>query len=126
MKIEHEERGKVYILNISGTITIGESSRKFSEFLANVLDEEIRGVVVNMEEIDYVDSTGIGELVGHLSRYQDQKIPLAFLNPKQRILKLLSITGLDKVFPIFDDLETAVSWCERGDSNPHGLSTTRS
>ena len=126
MIIERNKHGEMVVINVMGTITLGESSKKFSDYLEKILQERPKGVIINMDKIDYVDSTGIGELVGYLSRYRDEKIPLALVNPRERILKLLTITGLEKVFPIFEEMKDALKWCERGDSNPHSLSATRS
>ena len=126
MIIEARKEGEIQIIQVSGTITLGESSRKFSEYLEKILRQHPGGVVIDMEKIDYVDSTGIGELVGYLSKFQNEHIPLALLNPRERILKLLNITGLDTVFKVFEDIDSAVRWCERGDSNPHSPKTTRS
>ena len=73
-----------------------------------------------MEKIDYMDSTGLGELVGYLTKFEEAKKRIAILNPQPRVVKLLTITKLDRVFKSFADEGMAIEWCERGELNPHG------
>ena len=106
------------ILDISGSVTLGGSSEELARKLEELLDEKIKGVVLNLENIDYIDSTGIGELVGYLSKFENVSKRIVLLKPKERITKLLKITKLDNVFKTFEKEEEAILWCERGESNP--------
>lgn len=108
------------ILDISGTVTLGYGSKELAEKLSELLDEPIKGVILNLENIDYIDSTGIGEMVGYLSKFESASKKIVLLKPQERITKLLKITKLDKIFKIFQDEEEAILWCERGESNPQG------
>lgn len=103
MKIERREESGVVIIALSGVIKLGESSRLFSDYLENVLREGVSALLLDMSEIDYVDSTGLGELVGYLQRFSDGGGKLALLRPQERILNLLKLTRLDEVFEIYDD-----------------------
>ena len=103
MKIERREQDGVTIIALGGVIKLGESSRLFSNYLEEILKEGVSAVLLDMSEIDYVDSTGLGELVGYLQRFSDQGGKLALLKPQARILKLLKLTRLDEVFKIYDD-----------------------
>ena len=108
MKIERSEEGSVTIVTIEGVIRLGESARKFSAYLEDLLKEGVPSVLVDLSAIDHVDSTGLGELVGYLQRFTEEGRRLALLNPHRRILNLLKLTKLDEVFPIFHDRVTAV------------------
>jgi anti-sigma B factor antagonist len=108
MRIERREDGSVTVLTIEGVIKLGESATTFSRYLEGLLEEGIRSVVIDLAGIDYVDSTGLGELVGYLQKYTERGRRLGLLNPQSRILNLLRLTQLDETFPIFDSLEQAV------------------
>ncbi len=109
MKIERTEDGNVTVLVVEGVIKLGESARQFSEYLEDLLAHDVQAVVIDLSAIDYVDSTGLGELVGYLQRFTKEGRRLALLNPHQRILNLLKLTKLDEVFPIFESRSAAVS-----------------
>ncbi len=108
MRIERREDGSVTVLTIEGVIKLGESATTFSRYLEGLLEEGIQSVVIDLAGIDYVDSTGLGELVGYLQKYTERGRRLGLLNPQSRILNLLKLTQLDETFPIFDSLEQAV------------------
>lgn len=103
------ERGST-VLHVSGQITLGESAKRFAGELQEVLDQTTGGVVIDLADIDYVDSTGIGELVGYLQKFTRSGRRLALLNPHQRIEALLKLTRLDAVFPIFRDRLEALAY----------------
>lgn len=100
----------VTVLDIEGVIKLGESARDFSGFLEKVLNEETGPVLINFEGINYMDSTGLGELIGYLQKFEGRKRKMALLNPSHRILSLLKITKLDTVFRIFDNRSDAIEY----------------
>ncbi len=108
VKIEKRQQDDVTVVVIEGVIKLGESARLFSGYLKELFDGDTGGVLIDMTEIDYVDSTGLGELVGYLQRFEDQGRRLALLRPQSRIRNLLKVTQLDKVFQIFTDEQEAV------------------
>ena len=117
MIIEKRSRGKVTILDIEGSIKLGESAEFFSESLENVLRNEKTSVVIDFSHINYIDSTGIGELIGYLSKFSGEHRQVLLVNPSERVLKLLKVVRLDKVFKIFPDEDSAVASAE-GESGP--------
>ena len=108
MKIEKRQQDDVTIVIIEGVIKLGESARLFSDYLQGMIEGGIGPVLIDMTAIDYVDSTGLGELVGYLQRFEGQGRRLALLRPQTRILNLLKVTQLDKVFQIFTDEGEAI------------------
>lgn len=65
------------------------------------------GLVVDLRRVGFIDSTGIGELVGCHRRCRERSVPLAFIVPEGTIDKILKVTGMDAVFDIHRDEETA-------------------
>jgi anti-sigma B factor antagonist len=109
MDIERMEQGEVTIVVVRGVIKLGESANTFSQFLGKVLAEGSNPVLIDLEGIDHVDSTGLGELVGYLQRFEEQGRRMAFINPARRLRKLFELTRLDEVVPIYDDRARAIS-----------------
>jgi anti-anti-sigma factor len=109
MEIERVDEGDATIVIVRGVIKLGESASTFSGFLHQVLNEGRSPVLVDLQGIDHVDSTGLGELVGHLQRFEEQGRRLAFINPARRLRKLFELTRLNEVIPIYDDREQAIS-----------------
>jgi anti-sigma B factor antagonist len=108
MELSQRKEGNVVVLNIHGTIALGESKDKFTVAMDLLLEQKDTNVLVNFAGIDYVDSTGIGELVGYLNRFLESNRQLKILNPPFRIRRLLQITKLDTVFEIYDDENEAL------------------
>lgn len=109
MKIVRKRDGEVTLLDIQGVIKLGESAREFSNYLEGVLNDDTGPVVINFEGINYMDSTGLGELVGYLQKFEDRQRKMVLVRPSQRILALLRITRLDTVFAMFDSTEDALA-----------------
>lgn len=114
MNIIKNRHNNVTVLDIEGVIKLGESAREFSSFLEKVLNEESGPVLINFEGINYMDSTGLGELIGYLQKFEDRERKMALLNPSHRILALLKITKLDSVFKIFESKDDAIGYLEGG------------
>ena len=112
MIIEKRSRGNTTILDIEGAIKLGESAEFFSETLDHVLRNEKANVVIDFSRINYIDSTGVGELIGYLSKFSDERRQVLLVNPSQRILKLLRVVRLDKIFKIFPDEDSAIAYAE--------------
>ena len=109
MIIDKRRIGDNVLLSVEGVIKLGESARFFAEALRRALSEEGGDVLVDLAKINYIDSTGIGELVGYLGRFQEAKRQLILVQPSPQIRKLLRVAHLDELFPIVDTLEEAVS-----------------
>lgn len=116
MQIQREIEHGVTILKVVGRVTLGESAKQFAGELQEVLDGTQGGVVIDLADIDYVDSTGIGELVGYLQKFTQSGRRLVLLQPHQRIEALLKLTRLDAVFPIFRERREAIAHASAPDS----------
>ena len=107
--VEKKHLDHFTILYVEGLIKLGESAEFFSSALENVLKNESTNVIIDFTKIDYIDSTGIGELVGYLGKFTNQNRKLILVNPSERIQKLLKLAKLDAVFKIYNTEEEAVS-----------------
>lgn len=110
VKIVKNTTDNITTLDIQGVIKLGESAREFSGYLEQILVEETGPVLINFEGINYMDSTGLGELIGYLQKFEDRERKMALLKPNHRIQALLKITKLDTVFKIFDDRHDALDY----------------
>jgi len=109
MIVEKKHSDNFTILYVEGLIKLGESAEFFSSALENVLKNESSNVIIDFTKIDYIDSTGIGELVGYLGKFTTQNRKLILVNPSERIMKLLKLAKLDTVFKIYSTEEEAIS-----------------
>jgi len=109
MKIERTQEGRVVIVQVGGVIKLGSSAKSFAAYLEGLLDEDVPAVLLDLETIDSVDSTGLGELVGYLQRFAERGKRLALLRPPRKIHNLLHLTRLSEVFPIFESRAQALS-----------------
>jgi anti-sigma B factor antagonist len=107
--VEKKHLDNFTILYVEGLIKLGESAEFFSSALENVLKNDSGNVIIDFTKIDYIDSTGIGELVGYLGKFTNQNRKLILVNPSERILKLLKLAKLDAVFKIYNSEEEAIS-----------------
>lgn len=98
LSVKHgDEQSNIIVLQ--GEIDI-YSAPDFKEQLYRIIDEGQQSIVLECSELSYIDSMGLGILVGALKRLKEQNRDIVVRNPKNNIRKLLRITGLDKVFII--------------------------
>ena len=98
----------VVILDISGRLTLGEGAVTLREALQKLLEAGERKLVMNLAEVDYVDSGGLGELVTAFTTVRAHGGQLKLLNLTRRIQDLLQITKLLTVFDSFDSETEAI------------------
>jgi anti-sigma B factor antagonist len=109
MKIVKKLIDQIVILDITGEIKLGESAKQLTSELEKILeDSSIKGVILNMENINYMDSTGLGELVGYLGRFKDRQKKLRLVKPNSTVIKLLQMTKLNEIFVVKPDEESAL------------------
>jgi len=110
MIIFREKRGPTTVLKLQGVVKLGESASQFSEFLEKVLNDDDGPVLLDFERIDTLDSTGLGELIGYLQRFEERQRKMAIVKPKDRIVALLRLTRLDTLIRIFPDEDSALAY----------------
>lgn len=107
LSLQHYDRDGHAVLEVGGEVDIYTAPR-LRERLVELVDKGHHHVIVDMTGVDFLDSTGLGVLVGGLKRVRSHEGALALVCDQERILKIFRITGLTKVFPIYDTVDEAV------------------
>ena len=109
MKIETRTVGDVYVLDCSGKITLGEGTMAVRNTVKDVLKGGGKKIILNLSDVNYIDSSGIGELVSSYTTVTNQGGHLKLVNLTKKIHELLAITKLLTVFQVFDSEQAAIS-----------------
>ena len=96
------------VIAVNGEIDVYTAPR-LREMLIRLVDEEKYHLIVDMEGVEFLDSTGLGVLVGGLKRVRSHDGGIDLVCTQGRILRIFRITGLSKVFNIFDSVEEALA-----------------
>ena len=105
--LDVQERNGHAVLAVQGEVDV-YTAPQFREQLIQLVDQGHRNIVVDLEGVEFLDSTGLGVLVGGLKRVRSHDGDLSLVCTQRRILKVLEITGLTKVFSIHDSVDSAV------------------
>ena len=106
--ITERETNFVTVLDLSGRITVGEDGTLLKDKLYSLLHQGKKDVLLNLGEVQYVDSAGLGALVGAYKIVTRDGGELKLLNVTKRLRDLLSITNLLTVFETFDSEDEAI------------------
>ena len=109
MKIEVRTVGDVKVLDCSGKITLGEGTMSIRTKVRDLLDSGSKKILLNLGDINYIDSSGIGELVSTYTSVLNGGGRLKLLNLTNKIQQLLAITKLLTVFDTFENEEAALA-----------------
>ena len=109
MNIKARAVNEVMVLDVSGKITLGEGTQALRGEIRKLLDEGHKKILLNLGDVSYVDSSGIGELVSAYTTTSNKGGSLKLLNLTKKLQELLSITKLLTVFDVHDDEQKALS-----------------
>jgi anti-sigma B factor antagonist len=109
MKLETREVSGVTIIDLSGKITLGEGGVALREEVRKLLFKGSKKILLNLGEVNYIDSSGLGELVSAYTAVKNAGGELKLLNLTSKVRDLLVITKLVTVFDVKDDEAAAVS-----------------
>ena len=98
----------VTIVDLRGRIVLGEGSVILRDTVRDLLSKGLRRIVLNLGEVNYIDSTGLGELVCAFTTAKKQGAELKLLNLTKKVRDLLQLTKLDTVFDVRENEPTAV------------------
>ncbi len=98
--------GDVSVIDVAGRITLGEGSSALRDTLRDMVGKGQKKILLNLGEVSYIDSSGIGELVSAFTTVTNNGGQLKLLNLTKRVKDLLQIT---KLYTVFDIHETEVS-----------------
>ena len=107
-KLSPRQVGDVTVIDVAGRITLGEGSSNLREGIREMLAKGNKKILLNLGDVSYIDSSGIGELVSGFTTATNQGGVLKLLGLTKRVKDLLQITKLYTVFEVFDDEATAV------------------
>ena len=109
MKIETRKVGDVTVLDCSGKITLGEGTMAVRNTVREILKNGGKKIILNLGDVNYIDSSGIGELVSSYTTVTSGGGQLKLLNLTKKIQELLAITKLLTVFQVYNDERAAVA-----------------
>lgn len=96
------------VLEIEGEVDV-YTSPELKQNLVKLAEDGVKHVIVNLSRVEYLDSTGLGVLIGGLKRLREIEGNLVLVGPGMRILRIFEITGLDKIFDIYQTDEEAAA-----------------
>ena len=106
--IEPREVSHVVILDIRGRIVLGDEIHLLRDAVRKLIADGKKKIILNLAELDYIDSSGVGELVGSFTTVRNAGGELKLLNLTQKVHDVLHVTKLYTVFDIRDDEFQAV------------------
>lgn len=108
LQLDHHTKDGIEVVDVEGEIDVYTAPR-LRELLIDLVNKGHFQLVVNMEKVEFLDSTGLGVLVGGLKRVRAHDGSLDLVCTQERILKIFRITGLTKVFGIHDTVDEAIA-----------------
>ena len=103
VKLTTRQIGDVTMIDAAGRITLGEGSSTFRDSIKELVGKGHKKILLNLGEVSYIDSSGIGELVSGFTTVSNAGGQLKLLKLTKRIQDLLQITKLYTIFEVFDD-----------------------
>ena len=108
IKLSTRQVGDVSVMDVAGRITLGEGSSALRDALRDMVSKSQKKILLNLGDVNYIDSSGIGELVSAYTTVRNQGGELKLLNLTKKVHDLLQITKLYTVFDVKDDEATAI------------------
>jgi anti-sigma B factor antagonist len=108
LKLGHYSKDGIEVIDVAGKIDIYTAPR-LRELLIDLVSTDSYQLIVNLERVEFLDSTGLGVLVGGLKRVRAHDGSLDLVCTQERILKIFRITGLAKVFGIHETVDQAIA-----------------
>ena len=107
-KLTSRQVGDVTIVDAAGRITLGEGASTFREKIRELVSQGHKKILLNLSEVSYIDSSGIGEMVSGFTTVTNNGGQLKLVGLSKRVKDLLQITKLYTVFEAFDDEAEAI------------------
>ena len=108
IKLNTRQVGDVSVVDVAGRITLGEGSSALRDALREMVNNNHKKILLNLGEVNYIDSSGIGELVSGFTTVTNAGGQLKLLNLNKRVKDLLQITKLYTVFEVKEDEADAI------------------
>ena len=107
MELKIRKNGDVYIIDVTGEMDL-YNSYKLKELVMKMLEKNVKNFVINLEQVDYIDSSGIGALIYICSTIKKMNLNLAIANIHGPVKKVIELTKLMGYFPIANSIEEAL------------------
>lgn len=108
VKLNSRQVGDVTVVDVAGRITLGEGSSAMRDALRELVSKSQKKILLNLGDVSYIDSSGIGELVSGFTSVTNSGGQLKLLNLNKKVKDLLQITKLYTVFDVHDDETAAI------------------
>lgn len=108
IKVDTRVSGDWAIVDVAGEVDVF-TAPKLREQIIGLLSDGKDRIVVNLSKVDFMDSTGLGVLVGGLKRVKEREGTLALAGAHGTVLRVLNVTGLNSVFALHDTVEQATA-----------------
>lgn len=108
LRLTSRQVGDVTVVDAAGKLMLGDGTSAFRDLVRDLMTRSHNKILVNLGDVSYIDSSGIGELVSGFTTLTNQGGQLKLLNLNKRVRDLLQITKLYTVFEVYDDEAAAV------------------
>jgi anti-sigma B factor antagonist len=108
LTVNTRQVGDVAVVDLDGKITLGESTGHLRESIRQLLEQGTKKIVLNVAKVSYVDSAGLGELVGIYTTAKNQAATVKLINLQKKMTDLLQITRLHTIFEIYENEQAAL------------------
>jgi anti-sigma B factor antagonist len=109
LSIASREVDGVTVLDLNGRITLGEGSVQLRDAIRDLIGKGQKSILLNLSEVNYIDSSGLGELVSAYTTARNQGAALKLLGLTKKVNDLLQLTKLYTVFDIYDDEASGIA-----------------
>ena len=106
LEVSIDRHATACVANVTGEVDV-YTSPLLKRRLVDAADDDCALLVVSLDGVGFIDSSGLGVLVGALRRMRERDGDLRLVCNKESVLKILRITGLDRVFPVFASVDEA-------------------
>ncbi|GHV26068.1 anti-sigma factor antagonist [Spirochaetia bacterium] len=108
MELRIRKSQEIYIIDVQGELDL-YNAYKLKELLTKMLEKKIERFIINLDEVEYIDSSGIGVLIYISSTVKKSNLKLAITNVHGSVQKVLELTKLTGYFPITATLDEAMT-----------------
>jgi anti-sigma B factor antagonist len=109
LTIASRELDGVTVLDLSGRITLGEGSVQLRDAVRGLISKGQKRILLNLADVNYIDSSGLGELVSAFTTAKNQQADVKLLSLSKKVHDLLQLTKLYTIFDIWDDEANAIA-----------------
>ncbi len=108
MKITKQVVKGLHVISLEGDLVMGKTNELYSQIIPLIEKDDKIGVILNCQEVKYVDSSGLGMVVNLFKALQKQKMEFAICNVNEQVNELFSLTRLDRIISITKDIDSSL------------------